>query len=269
MRHRQEIADEAKALKKPLRLLNYDLQITHAQSHVKLNMTDYLDQTLDHLPDCEPESTFTNCRFFGIAFGELDAITFEHCQFLHCNFASSLCSETQFDQCDFYDRDLEQGTSFRFAQLKDCGFKQCDLTLADFSRTHLYLSEFPNCQLTGASFAAATSCQTIGSSVEVSAASFANSNLAYTDFSGARLPEVDFSGCRMSHVQLEGADLSSANLTDCDMHQIQADRLLLKHADLRGASISGLDVRQIDVEGVRIDSTQASLLLEALGMQID
>jgi len=55
---------------------------------------------------------------------------------------------------------------------------------------------------------------------------------------------------------------------DCELHSIEADRVTLDHADLRGATLSGLDVRNIDMEGVKINLEQAATLLEQIGLEV-
>jgi uncharacterized protein YjbI with pentapeptide repeats len=42
----------------------------------------------------------------------------------------------------------------------------------------------------------------------------------------------------------------------------------LNHADLRGATLSGLDVRNIDMTGVKINLDQAATLLEEIGVDV-
>ena len=55
---------------------------------------------------------------------------------------------------------------------------------------------------------------------------------------------------------------------DCELHNIEADRVTLNHADLRGATLSGLDVRNIDMTGVKINLDQAATLLEEIGVDV-
>ena len=232
-------------------------------------MPEHKNKTFSEVPDDVTGDSFESCTFSGAQFTQLESMTFSACRFLDCQFASAEARQVRFDHCEFYDKERETATNFKFARLHECHFHRCDLSLNDLSRSSLYLSEFHDCQLTGVNLVSATCCQAIGDKVELSAAKFLDCNMAYADLTGSRMPEADFSGCRMSHVQLDGADLTAAILTDCELHQIQADRVILKDADLRGATISGLDIRRIDVEGVRIDPAQAVLLLEAVGMIVE
>ena len=45
--------------------------------------------------------------------------------------------------------------------------------------------------------------------------------------------------------------------------------MILRDTDLRGALISGLDIREIDLAGARIGPVEALPLLEAIGLVID
>ena len=231
----------------------------------------YKDQDIHHLAthhlaEQDEEVHYLNCTFTGLELNGLNGTTFTKCCFVASSFASCTARSSRFEHCEFYDRDNETGTNFKFADLQDCTFDHCDMSLADFSRSKLYQTEFIGCQMTGANFLSATSCHTIGNSVELSSVTFTDCNFAYADLRNIRMPEADFSGSRMSHVHLDKADLTDAVLADCELHQVEAEGIMLRGADLRGATLSGLDVRQIDVTGVKIDALQAPIILESLGM---
>lgn len=82
------------------------------------------------------------------------------------------------------------------------------------------------------------------------------------------MKEVDFSGNRMGLARLDGANLSAAILVDCELHSIKADSVTPDQADLRGATLSGLNVRNIDMKGVKINLEPAATLLKQIGLEI-
>lgn len=241
---------------------------------------DFLDRT-DDISDCTFEAiafpaeladkTFNGCRFIEIDCKgcEFDRLSFTDCIFTHSVFDSLNARELNFDGCRFFDTGTETGCSFKFAKIHDCRFHKSDLTLCNLTRSDIYLTEFHECQMSGADLGHATNVHSISTSVELSGCSFIDCNLAYINLHGASLPEADLSTSRMSHAILDGANLTNAILADCELHQIEAEDVTLTGADLRGAIISGLDVRKIDLTGVKIHPEQAPMLLEILGMVIE
>ena len=57
-------------------------------------------------------------------------------------------------------------------------------------------------------------------------------------------------------------------LTDCEMHEVSGEDLVLRGADLRGATLGGLDVRLIDMTDVQIQVEQAAVLLDTIGVKV-
>ena len=55
---------------------------------------------------------------------------------------------------------------------------------------------------------------------------------------------------------------------NCELHSVEADRVAFDHADLRGATLSPLDVRNIGMTGVKVDLEQAATLLEQIGLEV-
>lgn len=96
---------------------------------------DFHDADLDNVdwPTPDGERSFVDCRFNGVNFGSsaLTSLSFTRCDFGDCRFNSVEASELIFHRCNFYDAASEQGTPFRFATLRACEFRECDLTLTD------------------------------------------------------------------------------------------------------------------------------------------
>ncbi len=212
---------------------------------------------------------FDHCIFEKNEFGDLESLQFTDCIFLECSFNSSSIKETLFENTRFYDADTEKGCTFQFAQFDGSTFKGCDLTLANFSRACLYRVTMNQCQATGIDFSHATSSHQVGNTVVLSDAWINDCNCAYANMKGANFCKCDLSDNRFSHSLLDNAVLDNTLLNGCDFHGVESEGLSIKGADLRDAQIGGLDVRRMDMTGVRINDYQQRILLEAIGMIVD
>jgi uncharacterized protein YjbI with pentapeptide repeats len=69
-------------------------------------------------------------------------------------------------------------------------------------------------------------------------------------------------------------DFSHANVVDgcfvgADMTRAVLARANLQGADFRGAVITGIDFRQVSLQGVRLDYGQAAAVVTSLGAQVE
>lgn len=214
--------------------------------------------------------TFTDCRFDQVKFAcdELQDCTFIDCTFTAPILSSLKITDCSFRHCRFYDGDQELGAMFRFTSLAGTSFRDCDLSIADFSRANLYRLQLENCQAQGADFSQTSAESEIGGKVSLFDLTITDSNLAYCNFSGAELCNSTITQSRLIHTDFTGANLDNASLTNNEFHGLTASGLSLAGADLRGSSLDGLDVREIDMSGVTIDSVQQTTLLQAIGITV-
>jgi|TARA_B110000196_G_scaffold310316_1_gene312987 fluoroquinolone resistance protein len=217
------------------------------------------------------ELHFDHCTFENNSCRDAKFETLEltDCTFITCGFDSASIKETKFNGCVFYDKETERSCSFKFAQFDDVSFKHCDLTMANFSRANLYRVTLNQCPATGIDFSYASTCHQVGNTVMLTDAWINHCNMSYADFRGAKFNDCDLSGNRFSHSVLDHACFENTLLNDSDFHAVTAEGLSIKGADLRDAQISGLDIRAIDMTGVRFNGYQQRILLEAIGLIID
>lgn len=96
-------------------------------------------------------------------------------------------------------------------------------------------------------------------------------NFIYADLSGSDLTGVDLTGVNLTGVNLSGATLEGANLTNATMFELISDKIvgtpvnmptnwrliggfiIGPRVNLRGANLTGLDLRNIDMTGVNLD----------------
>ena len=141
--------------------------------------------------------------------------------------------------------------------------------MANFSSANLYRVTLNQCPATGIDLSYASACHQVGNTVMLADAWINDCNMSYADFRGANFNDCDLSSNRLSHSVLDHTSFENALLNDCDFHAVTADGLSTKGADLRDAQITGLDIRTIDMTGVRINDYQQRTLLEAIGLIVD
>lgn len=241
-----------------------------AEFEAQLETGEVHEFSLDTVRLLEPlyDAVFTDCTFTDVEFicEEITQCKFLDCTFLRCKFNSLKIADCSFEQCRFYDQDSEQGCEFRFSSFAGTTFRQCDLSMNNFSRSNLYRTEIRNCQAQGSDMSHITAESDIGGKVSLYDLTITESNFAYSDFNGAELESAIITQNRLIHSDFSSANLSEAELTENEMHGLTASGLTLRGADLRGSGLDGLDVRDIDLTGVMIDTAQQRVLLETIGI---
>lgn len=91
--------------------------------------------------------------------------------------------------------------AFCLADLVAAQFKDCNLTMCDFSRSHLYRTEIIRCQAQGAVFSYVDCSHKVSSSVILSSGIFRETNFSYCDFTGANLKDCDLTGVKIMEWQ--------------------------------------------------------------------
>jgi fluoroquinolone resistance protein len=159
-----------------------------------------------------------------------------------------------FEDQDWAELDLA-GTRFENCRFLRCGFARSDLREATFKNCGFADAEGQR----GANFAFA----------RLDEATFDNCNLAHARFEGADLSAVRFNDCRLLGARFARARFHRAfgrkvvrtlvSFVDCN----------LELADLRGADLSGFDLRRLaDWTDLKINADQQFALLDALGVDV-
>lgn len=192
--------------------------------------------------------------------------TLQKCVFNRCKFDGADLTETQFIDCFFYD-DLQQiGCSFQNAILKDASFKHCDLTMADFQNIQGLGCEIRECKASGANFSGANFMNMITARTWFCSAYLTKNNFSYANFHNVILEKCElwenrWSGANVLGANFHGSDLSGGEFTEFDWASAN-----FTHCDLTNSDLGELNIRKIDLDGVKIDSWQQSHLLENLGI---
>lgn len=222
-----------------------------------------LQDNLDDVVLTDVQFNQTNFRM-----DRISECKFIDCVFLRTSFSSVQLDDCQFTNCSFYDAEAEAGAIFRFANVKACEFRGCDLSMAVFDRANLYRCEMNDCNLQGAELNRVTIESDIGGRISLHDLTMTQCNLAYSDWTGAEVPEINITGSRLIHSILNEANFEGAQLINCELHGVSAQNVNLRNSDLRGSTLDGLDVREIDLSGTTIEESQQRVLLDALGIVV-
>jgi fluoroquinolone resistance protein len=221
-------------------------------------------------PSGPDQLTLHGCELSNVTLNgtDLEGLNARNCAFMGCSFSSAILRESHFTDCRFYNREEEEGCAFDLADLVAAEFRDCNLSMCDFSRSRMYRTEIIRCQAQGAVFSLVDCTHKVSPSLILGSGTFRDTNFTYCDFTRANLMDCDLSSSRFNHATLDDASLEGSNLMDADLTAIHAHHLTLRGADLRNAMIAGLDLRKIDLTGVRIMEWQQRFLLETVGMTI-
>lgn len=115
----------------------------------------------------------------------------ENAIFRNCDFSGTDLTSSEFNGCQFYDRESQQGGNFNRAQLKDAIFKSCDLSMADFRHSNALGIEIRECRVQGADFRGASFMNMITTRTWFCCAYITKSNLSYANFSKVVLEKCE------------------------------------------------------------------------------
>ncbi|ERT11478.1 Qnr family pentapeptide repeat protein [Photorhabdus temperata] len=192
----------------------------------------------------------------------------ENGKFLNCDFSGADLSETQFIGCQFYDQESQMGCNFSRAVLKDASFKSCDLSMANFGNANAFGIEIKECRAQGSDFRGTSFMNMISSRVWFCSAYITKSNLSYANFSKVILEKCELWENRWNGANILGANFSGSDLSGGEFAAFDWRAANFTHCNLTNSMLGELDIRSIDLEGVRIDTYQASELMERLGIVV-
>lgn len=187
-------------------------------------------------------------------------------KFLNCDFSGTDLTDTQFIGCVFYDEETQLGCNFSRAVLKDASFKSCDLSLADFRNTQALGLEIRECKAQGADFRGASFMNMISQRSYFCSAFIIKSNLSYSNFSKVVLEKCELWENRWSGANVLGASFIGSDLSGGEFNQFDWRAATFNHCNLTGAELGDMNIRQVDLEGVQLDSQQVVGLIDRLGI---
>lgn len=212
-----------------------------------------------------------HCLFRGASFAEaeLAGARFENCSFEGARFAGANFTDAVFSASSFFDAEAGAGCDFSRADLEGAVFENCNLAMARFGLTSLFDASFKHCKAAGADFEDARFAKTAGGLVAVSRVQFIGTMLDMANFRHAKLDDCLFSECSLRQADLRQASLASADLRDCDLTEVNLNGAIVDNADLRGATVMGIDITQIaSFEGIKVSAEQLSEIVRPLGIRV-
>ncbi|MFT5880771.1 MAG: fluoroquinolone resistance protein [Moritella sp.] len=199
---------------------------------------------------------------------DLQAAVFKGCHFYCCNFRSADLTDAEFVDCQFIERGNVTGCDFGYAELKDCSFKNCDLSMTQFNGAQCFGIEFRSCNLKGADFARASFANYVTQKSYFCSAYITQCNLSYANLEDQRIEKCDlyenrWLGANLLGASLQGSDLSRGEFAEDIWGQFALEDCNLSHVDL-----TGLDPRRVNLKGVTICEWQQEQLLAPFGLII-
>lgn len=211
--------------------------------------------------------TAANTRYVG---GELQLSTWNGCRFSKCQFSNIELVGATFESCQFFDG--ESGSLFRFCELREATFENCDLALSTFLACGLHDVKFSNCRMPGVTFEkpafGLVRHPRSKKSVRV-AGFFEKCNMA-----NAIIRDSDFSSLKILDCDLASADLQGTLLINCSLRRSNLSNAALRHVDLTGADLRGADLTGLDLHdlrgfsGMQISASQQHHVLRSLGIEV-
>ncbi len=140
--------------------------------------------------------------------------------------------------------------------------------MADFRHASALGLEIRECRAQGADFRGASFMNMITSRTWFCSAYITKSNLSYANFAKVVLEKCELWENRWHGAQVLGASFSGSDLSGGEFSGFDWRAADVTQCDLSNAELGELDLRTTDLQGVKMDSHQAALLLERLGIAV-
>lgn len=214
------------------------------------------------------ELTFENCKILNSDFSasNLDGLRLIHCKIFNCNFEKASIQDGYFEDCEFYDKDIQNGCRFNLADLQRSEFHRCNISMNSFKRANAFQIVVNECRAQGCDFQFTNFSNVISRTALFSSAFLTKTDFRYSTFEGVHLEKCDLSESKFVSVIFSKANLEEANLTNSVFSPSQYDGLSLFKADFRNAEITNIDIRKLDFSGVKIFEWQQAFFIENLGI---
>jgi fluoroquinolone resistance protein len=216
------------------------------------------------------EARFERCRFQAPVRGaDFSDAEFSDCTFEPMRIASCKLVKARLSGCSAFDAGTRKGCTFAFCDMHGAEVTKCNFATSTFERCDLYDLKAADSSFRGASFRQSTFTRAISRRSVLTKAAFEGCNLSFADLSGLGLESCQFRSCKFSEASFIDTDLSHATMLACALDRAEWDRAKLIQADLRGSSLSGLNLAVVaDYAGVRISDSEQSEILKQLGVDV-
>ncbi len=206
---------------------------------------------------------FTKQKF---ALNELTGNAISDCKFISCDFSRADLTDTVFKNCQFYDYESQTGCDFTRSVIKDARFIGCDISMCSFQLAEALGIEIRECRAQGADFRGSSFMNKITERTWFCSAFIIKSNLSYANFSKVMLEKCELWENRWTGANVLGASFTGSDLSGGEFKEFEWRSANFTHCDLTGSELGNLDIRNTDLDGVKLDMTQASQLLMDLGI---
>lgn len=220
-------------------------------------------------------SDFINCHgidsnFQGADFGNCH---FENCSFENCDLTKAIfCPEFDMNEDEFQNVHFV-GCNMQEADFSLCDlsceqmagnyFEKCNLTKADFERSHIDKVLFNECVLKESTFCNAHFHNTDFANCDLESSWFLDSEFYLTNFENTNLEDADFSRASLKYNTYDNCNLKDAGFANCDLLKMTQDFVV--DAVKQGA-IMGNTVECIRKDGKgfeKIDTTKIDVSFSA------
>ncbi|WP_094751475.1 Qnr family pentapeptide repeat protein [Psychromonas sp. CD1] len=209
--------------------------------------------------------TFKNVSFID---QDLEAKRYEYCHFYGCDFSHANLRDTQFIHCKFLESGSDHGCKFEYSDLRDASFKDCQISMANFYGANCFAIEFRNCDLKGANFLKTSFVNHISQNAYFCSAYITGCNLSYANFTHQCMEKCDLFENRWIGANLQGASFKGSNLSRSEFAADSWGLFNLQDCDIRYSDLYSLDLRRVNLSGVKICAWQQEQLLSPLGLII-
>ncbi|OEE78452.1 Qnr family pentapeptide repeat protein [Vibrio genomosp. F6] len=193
---------------------------------------------------------------------------FEGCNFYDCNFSRSDLRDAQFIDCRFIEQGAVEGCRFDYADLRDASFKQCQLAMGYFVGANCFGIELRGCDLKGANFLKASFVNRVSHQVYFCSAYITGCNLSYVNFEQQCIEKCDLFENRWTGANLQGASFKGSDLSRSEFSEECWGQFSMQNCDLTHTELYGLNIKRVDLSGVKICDWQQEQLLEPLGVVV-
>ncbi|PHM65842.1 pentapeptide repeat-containing protein [Xenorhabdus stockiae] len=188
--------------------------------------------------------------------------------FFNCDFSYADLTDSQFIDCLFYESKNQLSCNFKHAILKDASFKNCDLSMVDFRYANALGIEICGCRLQGADFRGVSFMNIVSPTIRFCSAYITKSNLSYANLSDVVLEKCElwenrWHGTHILGATFSGSDLSGGEFTAFDWYAAN-----FTHCDLTNSILGEIDIRRVDFQGVKLESSQVAEIMEQLGIVV-
>jgi len=197
---------------------------------------------------------------------DLKEVYFKQCNFYRCDFNRADLTDAKFIECNFVEQGIDDGCRFDYANLADASFKGGRLSMSSFTGANCLGIEFRECDLKGANFSKARFENQISRTSYFCSAYITGCNLSYANLAGVRIEKCDLFENRWRGANLQGASFQNSDLSRGEFSEDAWEQFHMQGCDLTHTELNGLNIRRVNLSGVKICDWQQEQLLDSLGV---